>query len=92
MPGSSVLSGGRGVQSGCHFGQHTFGLRRVEIRLIPLSDTVIGQKMVFCRLDSVAGEATANAGKRATVNRDDAAPGLGKPHQLGHITTDTRDA
>jgi hypothetical protein len=48
--------------------------------------------VVFCPLDTVAGEAAANADERASVNTDDAAAGFGKAQQLWHVTTHTSDA
>ena len=89
---NAFLFGCLGRQSCGHLGQDLFGLCGIEIGLVALFDPMIGQKMVLCRRNAVTRKATANAGKRATVNSNDRAAGLGKAHQLWHVTTDARDA
>lgn len=82
-----LRQGGRTI-SEQQIGQNPFGLVLIEIGPVAFSDTVIGKQVIFRRRDIVTGEAIAHAGQCAAVDRDDAPPGFGDPHQLGNVTAD----
>ena len=56
-PESSDLLDSPRLESRHDLGQNPFGFFGVKIRLIALPDTILGQEMVFCRLDPMPGEA-----------------------------------